>query len=113
MKTLSYITGNISFDNASQIAVPANASAQLTIWHDEEVVYQRDLSIDPSSLNVFKYDTFEVKDFEYEPGQEYLLRIQICIDPKTGPQKGDYITRAPALVRAAVENLDIQLSQMK
>jgi hypothetical protein len=113
MKTLSYITGNIGFDHNTTIAVPSNATATLLIKQGKEVVYQRDLGIDMASLNIFKYDTFEVKDFEYEPGQEYLLSVQICKDETNSvPQKGDYITADPVTVRAAVENLDIQLSQI-
>ena len=112
MKTLSYITGNIGFDHNCKIEIPTAAIASLFIKQGEEIVYQRDLNIDASSLNVFKYDTFEVKDFEYEPGQEYLLSIQICKEAGN-PQKGDYVTANPLTIRAAIENLDIQLSQVK
>lgn len=112
---MSYLTGNILFDGTPKVtdeAVLKVVIEDVTISGNPEVAYSKQLEFDASSIAIFKYMPFELKDFEYDLTRRYELRVHVDMQNNDQISEGDYITDSSQPIVTGMEELDLQLTRV-
>jgi hypothetical protein len=115
MKTATYITGNLLFDG--DLKIEKNAKIRLTVidttMQTDEVVYRQELPFDASSLAVFKYLPFELRDAELDRSRSYILKAHLDQNGNEQEDVGDYLSTTSHPIVTGLEEFNIQLNRRK
>lgn len=116
MKTASYLTGNILFDGDIKVSdkTTINISIEdVTISGEKTPLLEKNLVFDPSSLPIFRYLPFELKEFELEQGRSYRLSAHVDVNSTGSIDPGDYLTKRDYPVVTGFEELDLQMERVR
>lgn len=112
MKTISYLIGNLLFDGTFKAEDNASIKIVIEETSSQNTVYEKAIPFDKSSLPIFKYLPFELKDFEFEPGESFELYAHMDMDNSGSQSKGDFISEKMPVV-TGFEELNLQMAQIR